>query len=90
MLLPITTGPFYAVPNIPSRLSTLNGVYVNEKLKVIDEKGAAIPGLYAGGLDSGGMFMTDYNHAFSGSASSYSFFTGFHAADTVADELLGA
>ncbi|MDR2196535.1 MAG: FAD-binding protein [Coriobacteriales bacterium] len=90
MLLPIAVAPFYAVPCIPSRLSTLNGVYVNERLKVLDKDGKPIPGLYAGGLDCGSMFMTDYNHAFSGSASTFSFFTGFHAADTVADEILGA
>jgi fumarate reductase flavoprotein subunit len=89
MLLPITTGPFYAVPCIPSRLSTLNGVWVNERLEVIDEKGSPIPNLYAGGLDCGSLFMTDYNHAFSGSASSFSFFTGFHAADVAASKLNG-
>jgi fumarate reductase flavoprotein subunit len=65
-------------------------VYVNEKLKVLDKGGKPVPGLYAGGLDCGSMFMTDYNHAFSGSASSFSFFTGFHAADSAADEILGA
>jgi fumarate reductase flavoprotein subunit len=89
MLLPITTGPFYAIPCIPSRLSTLNGVWVNERLEVIDSKGKPISNLYAGGLDCGSFFMTDYNHAFSGSASSFSFFTGFHAADVVAAKIGG-
>jgi fumarate reductase flavoprotein subunit len=89
MLLAITTGPFYAIPCIPSRLSTLNGVWINEHLEVIDSKGKPIPNLYAGGLDCGSFFMTDYNHAFSGSASSFSFFTGFHAADIVATKLNG-
>jgi fumarate reductase flavoprotein subunit len=89
MLLPITTGPFYAIPCVPCRLSTLNGVHVNENLEVIRSDGSPVPNLYAGGLDSGSFFMTDYNHAFSGSASSFSFFTGFHAADVAAAKLTG-
>jgi fumarate reductase flavoprotein subunit len=89
MLLPITTGPFYAIPCVPCRLSTLNGVHVDENLQVIRQDGSPVPNLYAGGLDSGSFFTTDYNHAFSGSASSFSFFTGFHAADVVAAKLKG-
>lgn len=85
MLLPIQTGPFYAIKCIPSRLSSLNGVKVNEDLQVTDASGAPIPGLYAGGLDSGGFFATDYNHAFSGSASSFSYFSGFHGAEVASE-----
>ncbi len=81
MLLPIETPPYYAIKCIPSRLSTLCGVKVNESLQVTDSDGKPIPGLYAGGLDSGGFFATDYNHAFSGSASSFSYFSGFHGAE---------
>lgn len=81
MLLPIKTAPFYAIKCIPSRLSTLCGVKVNEDLQVTDANGKPIAGLYAGGLDSGGFFTTDYNHAFSGSASSFSYFSGYHGAE---------
>lgn len=85
MLLPIKKAPFYAIKCIPSRLSTLCGVKVNEDLQVTDDNGKPIPGLYAGGLDSGGFFATDYNHAFSGSASSFSYFSGYHGAEAATD-----
>lgn len=87
MLMPVEDGPFYALKLECNRLSSLNGVMINEDCKVIDADGNWITGLYAGGLDSAGFFMADYNHAFSGSCSSYSFFTGWHAAETVAKEL---
>lgn len=89
MLLPISTPPFYAVKLSCNRLSSLNGVMIIEDCQVIDANGNWIRGLYAGGLDSAGFFMADYNHAFSGSCSSFSFFTGFHAADTVAKLIKG-
>lgn len=87
MLLPIAEGPFYALKLECNRLSTLNGCIINGDCKVLDANGNWIRGLYAGGLDSAGFFMADYNHAFSGSCSSYAFFTGFHAAETVAASL---
>lgn len=87
MLLPIETGPFYALKLECNRLSTLNGVMIDGDCKVLGADGNWIRGLYAGGLDSAGFFMADYNHAFSGSCSSYSFFTGWRAAETVAKSL---
>ena len=89
MLLPIAQPPFYAIKLQCNRLSSLNGCMINGDCQVIDKNGNWIHGLYAGGLDSAGFFMADYNHAFSGSCSSYSFFTGWHAADTVAKQILG-
>ena len=79
-LFPIIEPPFYAFELIPSWYSTLNGVRVSDKLEVIDGGGNPIPGLYAGGLDSGDFYMTNYNHGFSGGCSGYSYFSGFYAA----------
>lgn len=81
MLIPLSEPPYYALKLECNRLSTLCGVMIDADCKVLDENGNWIEGLFAGGLDSAGFFMADYNHAFSGSCSSYSFFTGFHAAD---------
>lgn len=89
MLLPISKAPFYGIKLITSRLSTLCGAQINEDCQVVNKDGAWIKGLFAGGLDSAGFFMTDYNHAFSGSCSSYSFFTGFHAANTAVKFIKG-
>lgn len=84
-LFSIETGPFYAFKLIPSWYSTLCGVKINGKVQVVDETGKAIPGLFAGGLDSGEFFKDNYNHGFSGSCSGYSYFTGFFAADMAKD-----
>lgn len=80
-LFPVEEGPFYAFRLIPAWYSTLCGVKVNGDIQAVDADGRAIPGLYAGGLDSGEFFKDDYNHGFSGSCSGYSYFTGFFAAE---------
>ncbi|MDR0626605.1 MAG: FAD-dependent oxidoreductase [Bifidobacteriaceae bacterium] len=89
MLQPISTAPYYAFKMGYARLSTLNGVMIDADCRVVDENGAWITGLFAGGLDSAGFFMADYNHAFSGSCSSYAFFTGFHSAEMAAEFIKG-
>ena len=88
MLLPIETGPFYAIKQCCNRLSSLNGCMINADCQVIDGEGNWIQGLFAGGLDSAGFFIGDYNHAYSGSCSSFSFFTGWRSAEMAA-RLLG-
>lgn len=80
-LYPLEKAPFYAFRLIPSWYSTLCGVKINGSVQVIDADGRPIPGLYAGGLDSGEFFKDNYNHGFSGGCSGYSYFTGFYAAD---------
>lgn len=82
-LYPVDQPPFYAFKLIPSWYSTLCGVKINGKIQVVDAQGKPIPGLYAGGLDSGEFFKDNYNHGFSGGCSGYSYFTGFFAADQV-------
>lgn len=45
-------GRLYAVKLGPATFGTAGGLRVNEKIEVLDDKGAPIPGLYAGGMDS--------------------------------------
>lgn len=80
-LFAIEEGPFYAFRLIPSWYSTLNGVKINGNIEVVNAEGYAIPGLYAGGLDSGEFYKDNYNHGFSGGCSGYSYFTGYFAVD---------
>ena len=88
-LFSIEKEPFYAFKLIPSWYSTLNGVKINGKIEVVDADGYAIPGLYAGGLDSGEFYKDNYNHGFSGDCSGYSYFTGYFAVDNVKDYIAG-
>ena len=88
-LFAVDQPPFYAFRLIPSWYSTLCGVKINGKIQVVNAEGKPIPGLYAGGLDSGEFFKDNYNHGFSGGCSGYSYFTGFFAADKAKEYIEG-
>jgi fumarate reductase flavoprotein subunit len=59
-LRPLLGPEFYAAKARTVALGTKGGIKVNEKLEVVDKKNAAIPGLYAGGFDAGGMYGDSY------------------------------
>ena len=60
MMTLIDTAPFYAAYNPLALLVVLGGLKVNTNLQVLDTEGQVIPGLYASGNASGGMFSNDY------------------------------
>ena len=57
---PIKDGPFYAVQHTSKFLCTGSGLTVNENWQVLDREEKVIPGLYASGNTSGGIFAVDY------------------------------
>ena len=59
-LRPLIGPRYYAVKARTVCLGTMGGIKVNENMEVLDKKGAPIPGLYAGGLDAGGMYGDSY------------------------------
>jgi fumarate reductase flavoprotein subunit len=59
-LRPLVGPSFYAVKARTVCLGTKGGIKVNEKMEVLDEKSEAIPGLFAGGFDAGGMYGDSY------------------------------
>lgn len=59
-LLPLKGPTFFAVRVRTVFLGTLGGIKINHKAEVIDEKGRVIPGLYAAGLDAGGLYGDSY------------------------------
>jgi fumarate reductase flavoprotein subunit len=59
-LRPLKGPKFYAVRARTLFLGTLGGIRINERMEVVDKKGRAIPGLYAGGFDAGGMWGDSY------------------------------
>jgi len=76
-LRPLTGPRFYAVRGRAVFLGTMGGIKVNERLEVLDKKDAAIPGLYAGGFDAGGMYGDSYPiKSSSGLASSFALNSG--------------
>lgn len=88
-LFALDKGPYFAFEMVPSWYSTLCGVKINGNTEVVNREGRAIPGLYAGGLDSGEFFKDNYNHGFSGGCSGYSYFSGYYAA-VMAKSYIGA
>ena len=59
-LWPIKGPTFYAVKARTVSLGSMGGIKINERAEAIDKKDRPIPGLYAAGLDAGGMFGDSY------------------------------
>ena len=51
-LAPLDNGPFYAIPLYAGNGITMYGLDTNKDAQVLNEKGNAVPGLYAVGADS--------------------------------------
>lgn len=76
-LRPLIGPKFYAFKLRTVSLDTLGGIKVNHKFEVVDKKGNAIPGLYAGGMDEGGMWGDSYPiREGSGTSSAFAFNSG--------------
>jgi succinate dehydrogenase/fumarate reductase flavoprotein subunit len=57
---PIAQAPFYALRIYPADLGTAIGLRTDRDARVLDEDGAAIPGLYACGNDMGSIMNGNY------------------------------
>lgn len=57
ILFPIEKAPFYGIRKQAYILSCLNGLTINDKAQVLDEKDEVIEGLYACGINSGGQWF---------------------------------
>ncbi len=57
---PVERGPFYAVKVVVGSLGTFAGLRVNTQAQVLDARGQAIAGLYAGGNDMNSMMGGHY------------------------------
>ncbi len=59
-LSPIDTAPFYATKVPAALLVTLGGFMVDDNMRVLNNQGLPIPGLYAAGNVAGGFYANDY------------------------------
>ena len=76
-LRPLLGPRYYAVKGRTVFLGTMGGIRINEHTEVLDKKEKAIPGLYAGGFDAGGMYGDSYPiKGSSGLASAFAFNSG--------------
>jgi fumarate reductase flavoprotein subunit len=60
-LRPLKGPKFYALKCNLAFLGTLGGIKINHKMEVVDKKENPIPGLYAGGMDAGGIYGDSYD-----------------------------
>lgn len=79
-LIPVKTGPFYAVKVGAEMLGTIGGIKINENAEVISIEEKVIPGLYAAGCDAGGLHGADYDFSMSGVTSGWAVVSGRIAA----------
>ncbi len=80
-LRPLIGPKFYAFKVRTVSLATLGGIKINHRFEVVDKKGNAIPGLYAGGTDAGGAWGDSYTMTpCSGASSAFAFNSGRIAA----------
>jgi fumarate reductase flavoprotein subunit len=59
-LRPVRGPQYYAIRAQTAFLGTMGGIKINQRTEVMDKQKAAIPGLYAGGFDAGGMYGDSY------------------------------
>jgi fumarate reductase flavoprotein subunit len=60
-LIPLNGPRFYAAKARTCFLGTMGGIKINYKTEAVDEYGAPIAGLYAVGLDAGGLHAESYS-----------------------------
>ena len=57
---PLAEPPFTAIALRPSITFTFGGLRVDEACRVLDRHGGPIPGLFAGGVEVGGIYVEQY------------------------------
>ncbi|MDR2197729.1 MAG: FAD-dependent oxidoreductase [Coriobacteriales bacterium] len=84
----IEQAPFYAIPVPVGFMNTLGGLRINTNMQVLDntESAQPIPGLYAAGNVSGGLYGTVYPSAVSGINKGWSVTGGYLAGQHAAND----
>jgi fumarate reductase flavoprotein subunit len=89
-LIPLNGPRFYAAKARTCFLGTMGGVKINYRTEVVDQYGSPIPGLYAVGLDAGGLHAESYSmRDTSGIASAFAVISGRVAGENAAKHLKG-
>lgn len=86
-LLPLIEPPFYAIKDMVALLDTIGGIRIDEKMRVLDRNGEAIPGLYAAGSVTSGWESEIYCSELSASAFGFAINSGRIAAENAAAHL---
>jgi fumarate reductase flavoprotein subunit len=68
--------PYYALKCYAGFLGTIGGIKINHHMEVLDHDDNPIPGLYAGGIDTGGWETDTYNVELAGAALGFAINSG--------------
>ena len=81
LLVLLRTPPYYAIRSNSDFLDTIGGIKINECMEVLDKQDNPLPGLYAGGVTTGGWQADTYCDILSGAASGFALNSGRIAAE---------
>ena len=82
-------GPYYLFKHCIGIFTTCDGVHVNENAQVLNSDGEPVPGLFAGGMDAGGLMGDAYDVAVAPtSTQGWCVFCGRSAAKYVAENMV--
>lgn len=82
-LYPVEEGPFYAAKVGIALLAIVGGLMVDDDLNVVDENNQPIPGLYATGNTSGGLYAIDYPINMAGNSNGRCMIWGYSLGQTM-------
>ncbi len=78
----IKTAPFYALKSKNTFVITIGGIKINGNMEVIGKDNLPIGGLYAVGVDGGGLYGDTYSANLAGAACGFAFTSGRIAAQS--------
>jgi fumarate reductase flavoprotein subunit len=88
-LKPLRTPPYYALRAYPGLLTTIGGIKINEHMEVINKDDNPVPGLFAGGNDTGGWVSDTYDINLAGVTFGFAINSGRMAGESAAKFILG-
>lgn len=78
----IKTAPFYALKSKNTFVITIGGIKINGNMEVVGKDNLPISGLYAVGVDGGGLYGDTYSANLAGAACGFAFTSGRIAAQS--------
>ena len=88
-LIPLLRPPYYAIRCGVDYLDAIGGIKIDEQMKVVDDQGNPIPGLYAAGIDTGGWEGDSYCIKLAGTTFAFAINSGRIAGENAAEFVSG-
>lgn len=86
-LLAVEEGPFFAIRMATGIMITMGAMKIDDRMRCLDRNNEPIPGLYAIGVDAGGLWGESYSLTIPGSGNGFALTSGWLAADDIAERI---